>query len=198
MIAAAARLAAPRWRLPVTGILGAWIVAVGTGRVVAMQGEWDVSRNAYPAQSRTLSDLTAAAPDLKQGSLVLLLDDGGAWPMTFTFRHALRYLYGDGVVGVVHGGADFLYPWRLTGQGIFVDPWPVIRSEWQVAPTLHPWDTILVVHRGADGRLVVLPEWPEGVLPPLPAGARYAPEGRIRPTPVRDRERRVLAAKGPR
>ena len=129
---------------------------------------------------------------------MLLLDDGGAWPMTFTFRHALRYLYGDGVVGVVRGGADFLYPWRVTGQGIVVDPWPVIRGEWQVAPTLHPWDTILVVHRGADGRLAVLPKWPEGVLPPLPAGARYAPEGRIRPTPVRDRERRVLAAKGPR
>ena len=99
---------------------------------------------------------------------------------------------------MVHGGADFLYPWRVTGQGIVVDPWPVIRGEWQVAPTLHPWDTILVVHRGADGRLAVLPGWPEGVLPPLPAGARYAPEGRIRPTPVRDRERRVLAAKGPR
>ena len=98
----------------------------------------------------------------------------------------------------MHGGADFLYPWRVTGQGIVVEPWPVIRGEWQVAPTLHPWDTILVVHRGADGRLAVLPRWPEAVLPPLPAGARYAPEGRIRQTPVRDRERRVLAAKGPR
>ena len=194
----AARLAAPRWRLPLTGLLGAWIVAVGTGRVVAMQGEWDVSGNAYPVQSRTLSDLTAVAPDLEPGSLVLLLDDGGAWPMTFTFRHALRYIYGDGVVGVVHGGADFLYPWRLTGQGIVVDPWPVIRGEWHVAPTLHPWDTILVVHRGADGRLAVLPEWPEAVLPPLPPGARYAPEGRIRPSPTRDRERQVLAARGPR
>ena len=197
-IAAAARLAGPRWRPVVAAALGAWVVAVGTGRVVAMQVEWDASRNAYPAQSRMLSDLTAAAPDLERGSLVLLLDDGGAWPLTFTFRHALRYLYGPGVIGVVHGGADFLYPWRVTGQGIAVDPWPVIRGEWQVAPTLHPWDTILVVHRAADGRLAVLPRWPEGVLPPLPAGARYAPDGRIRPTPVRDRERRVLAAKGPR
>jgi hypothetical protein len=197
-IAAVARLVGSRWRPVVAAALGAWIVAVGTGRVVAMQAEWDASRNAYPAQSETLSDLTVAAPDLEPGSVVLLLDDGGAWPMTFTFRHALRYLYGDDVVGVVHGGADFLYPWRLTGQGIVIDPWPVIRGEWQVEPTLHPWDTILVVHRGADGRLVVLPEWPEDVLPPLPAGARYAPEGRIRPTPVRDRERRVLAAKGPR
>jgi hypothetical protein len=196
-IAAAARLVAPPWRLPVTGLLGVWIVAVGTGRVVVMQAEWDASRNAYPAQSRMLSDLTAAAPDLERGSLVLLLDDGGAWPMTFTFRHALRYLYGEGVVGIVRGGADFLYPWNVTDQGIVVSPWPVIRGEWRVAPTFHPWDTILVVHRGADGRLSVLPKWPEGVLPPLPAGARYAPERLIRPTPVRVRERRVLAAQGP-
>jgi hypothetical protein len=197
-IAALARLVAPRWRPAVAAALGAWVVAVGTGRVVAMQAEWDASRSLYPAQAATLSALVRAAPGLEPGSLVLLLDGGGAWPMTFTFRHALRYLYGDGVVGIVRDGADFLYPWRVTGQGIVVDPWPVIRREWQVAPTLHPWDTILVVGRGADGRLAVLPTWPEGVLPPLPAGARYAPEGRIRPTPARDRERRVLDAKGPR
>ena len=197
-IAALARLVAPRWRPAVAAALGAWVVAVGTGRIVAMQAEWDASRSLYPAQAATLSALVRAAPGLEPGSLVLLLDDGGAWPMTFTFRHALRYLYGDGVVGIVRDGADFLYPWRVTGQGIVVDPWPVICREWQVAPTLHPWDTILVVRRGADGRLAVLPTWPEGALPPLPAGARYAPEGRVRPTPVRDRERRVLAAEGRR
>jgi hypothetical protein len=197
-IAALARLVGPRWRPVVAAALGAWFVAVGTGRVVAMQAEWDASRSLYPAQAATLAALVRAAPGLEPGSLVLLLDDGGTWRMTFTFRHALRYLYGDGVVGIVRDGADFLYPWRVTGQGIVVEPWPVICREWRVAPTLHPWDTILVVHRGADGRLAVLPRWPEGVLPPLPAGARYAPGERIRPTPVRERERRVLAAKGPR
>ena len=153
-IAALARLVAPRWRPAVAAALGAWVVAVGTGRVVAMQAEWDASRSLYPAQAATLSALVRAAPGLEPGSLVLLLDDGGAWPMTFTFRHALRYLYGDGVVGIVRDGADFLYPWRVTGQGIVVDPWPVIRREWQVAPTLHPWDTILVVaaRRGRPAR----------------------------------------------
>jgi len=197
VIAAVGRLARPRWRPAVAAVLGAWVVAVGTGRVVALQAEWDASRSVYPAQAATLAALTRAAPALEPGSLVLLQDDSGAWPMTFTFRHALRYLYGDGVVGVVHGAADFLYPWRVTGQGIVVDPWPVIRHAWQVAPTRHPWETILVVHRGADGRLAVRPGWPAGVLPPLPAGARYAPVDRIRPAPVRERERRVLAAGGP-
>ena len=88
----------------------------------------------------------------------------------------------------MHGGADHLYPWRLTGQGIVVDPWPVIRGEWHVAPTLHPWDTILVVHRGADGRLAVLPEWPEAVLPPLPPGRG------TRPRDGSGRARRVIGS----
>jgi len=112
MIVAIARVAVPRWRPVVAAALGAWFVAVGTGRVVAMQAEWDRSRSLYPAQAATLSALTRVAPGLAPGSLVLLLDESGSWPMTFTFRHALRYLYGDGVVGVVRDGADFLYPWR--------------------------------------------------------------------------------------
>jgi hypothetical protein len=197
-ITVVAGLASRRWRSMVMVALGAWVVAVGTGRVVAMQEEWKDSRGVFPAQAATLSALTRVAPGLEPGSLVVLIDDSGAWPMTFTFRHALRYLYGDGVVGVVGGGEDFLYPWRVTGQGIVVEPWPVIRGEWQVTPTLHPWDTILVAHRGVDGRVAVLSRWPDGALAPLPAGARYAPEERIRPTPVRDRERRVLAARAPR
>jgi hypothetical protein len=196
-ITALARLLGPRLRLAAAAALGTWVVAVGTGRVVAMQAEWDATRSAYPAQAATLSALTRAAPGLETGSLVLLLDDSGGWPTTFAFHHALRYLYGDGVVGLVRGGADFLYPWSVTGQGIVVEPWPVIRGAWQLAPTLHPWDTILVVHQGADGRLVILPEWPESVLPPLAAGATYAPGGRVLKAAVRVRERRVLDARGP-
>jgi hypothetical protein len=194
VLLAASRLAAPRWRVPIVGLLGCWIVAVGTGRVVAMQAEWDGWRSAWRAQSGTLRGLTAAAPALEPGTLVLLLDDAGAWPMTFTFRHALRHLYGDGVVGVVHGAEEFLYPWRSTGEGIVVEPWPVVRREWQVGPSMHPWESVVVVHRAADGRVGVLARWPEGLLPGRPPGARYAPGERIRPLAVRLRERRILAA----
>ena len=45
-IVAIARLVGPRWRPVVAAALGAWVVAVGTGRVVAMQAEWDASRSA--------------------------------------------------------------------------------------------------------------------------------------------------------
>lgn len=193
-ITAATRLASPRRQAAVAAALGSWVVAVGTGRVVAMQGEWDGFRSAWTGQAGTLSALVAEAPGLEPGTLVLLLDETGAWPMTFTFRHALRYLYGDGVVGVVHGAEQFLYPWRSTGEGIVVEPWPVVRREWQVGPSMHPWESVVVVHRAADGRVGVLARWPEGLLPGRPPGARYAPEERIRPLGVRLRERRMLDA----
>ena len=61
-IAAAARLVGPRWRPVVAAALGAWFVAVGTGRVVAMQAEWDASRSVYPAQAATLSALDPCRP----------------------------------------------------------------------------------------------------------------------------------------
>ena len=181
-----------RWRAVLAGTAGAWIVACGTARVAAMQAEWDGSRSLFPAQAETLARLTAAAPSLVPGTVVLLLDDGApAWPMTFTFRHALRYLYGDGVVGEVIGANDFLYPSRFTSDGLLVTPLPAICAEWQVRPSFHPWDSLVVARRRADGSLVVLADWPAD-LPPLPASARYAPQRRIEATPVHLRERRVL------
>ena len=53
--------------------LGAWVVAVGTGRTVAMQGEWDSFRGVHAEQHRTLSDLVRRAPGLEPGTLVVLL-----------------------------------------------------------------------------------------------------------------------------
>jgi hypothetical protein len=143
----------------------------------------------HPARSHR------GAPALEPGTLVLLLDDARAWPMTFTFRHALRYVYGDGVVGVVHGAEDFLYPWRVTAGGVAVVPWPVIRGEWQVHPSVHPWETIVAVRRAADGTVAVLGRWPDRVLPAPPPGARYAPQERVREAPAEVRHRNVLGAR---
>jgi hypothetical protein len=191
---ALARVLPRRLRAAAAILAGSWIVAVGTGRVVAMQAEWDAGRNAFPAQSRLLSALTQAAPSLKAGTLVILLEQRTSWPMTFPFRHALRYLYGDAVVGIVYSAEDFLYPSYFTREGVAVVPWPVIRSPWQVVPTFHPWDTIVVAREDADGKLTLLASWPPGELPPLPVGARYAPAERVVARAVRVRERRVLEA----
>jgi hypothetical protein len=169
----------PRVRRGGTLVLAGWVVAVGAGRTVAMQGEWDRFRSVFPEQHRTLSELVREAPGLKSGTLVLLLGGGRAWPMSFTFRHAVAYLYPGQALGLVPGGNDMLYPWRFTPGGVAIAPWPVIRGPWGVAPTFHPWSALVVVGPTASGQLGVQSRWPEGVLPPLPAGARYAPSERI-------------------
>ena len=59
-------------------------MAVGTGRTVALQGEWDSFRSVFAEQHRTLSDLVRRAPGFAPGTLVVLLDGGRIWPMTIS------------------------------------------------------------------------------------------------------------------
>jgi hypothetical protein len=172
--------------------LGSWVVAVGAGRTVAMQKEWDEGRNKFPAQHRTLVQLTALAPDLEAHTLVVLIDEAGAWRATFTFRHAVEYVYGRQATGLVWEAEDFLYPSSFLPQGVLCVPYPVIRKEWDSWPTLHRYDEVVVVRLGPDQRLSVLDHWPEGILPPLPGGGRYAPRTRILAAGPPRPERRIL------
>jgi hypothetical protein len=176
--------------------LGAWVVAVGAGRTVALQGEWDDFRGVYPEQHRTLSGLVSEAPGLRPGTLVLLLDGGRVWPLSFTFRHAVAYLYPGQALGLVPGGEDMLYPWSFTPAGVAVRPWPMLQAAWGVAPTFHPWDTLVVVGPGESGALEIRVRWPDGVLPALPPGARYAPLERIARGGRPPASRRILRAPG--
>ena len=182
-LAAAASLAASalplRWRTAALALMGAWVVAVGTGRTIAMQREWDESRSAYLPQRHSLLELTRQVPDTKPNTLILLIDDADAWPATFTFRHAVDYVYDGHALGYVWKAIDFLYPAYFVPLGLYYDPWPVIRKPWGVGPTLHRYDELVVAYAGRDGGLRVLRTWPVPILPPLPPGARYDPEARI-------------------
>jgi hypothetical protein len=166
-----------RWGRLATGLIGAWIIAVGTGRTVAMQRAWDTV-SAYPAQMQMLSSLVRVVPDVQPHTLVVLLDDGKAWRATYGFRHALRYLYQGRAVGYVHGAWDALYPTSFTPEGIRIEPWPVVRAAWRTGVTLHRYDETIVVRYSRQGGVGVLEEWPAD-LPPLPAGAAYDPRSRI-------------------
>lgn len=170
-------------------ILASWIVAVGTGRTLAMQQTWD-RESFYPAQMSMLRGLVGRAPDLRPGTMVILLDEGGAWRATFGFHHAIQYLYEGRAAGCVWGAWNALYPSTLGALGLRSEPWPVIRGPWGVRPRTYLHDEI-VVARFSSGGVEILKEWPEA-LPPPPAGARYDPGSRIldlaRPLP----ERRIL------
>jgi hypothetical protein len=154
-----------------------------------MQQTWD-RESFYPAQMSMLRGLVSRAPDLRSGTMVLLLDEGGAWRATFGFHHAIQYLYEERAAGCVWGAWNALYPATLGAEGLLSEPWPVIRGPWGVRPHTYRHDEI-VVARFSNGSVEILKEWP-ATLPPLPAGARYDPGSRILDLTHPCPERRLL------
>jgi hypothetical protein len=120
----------------------------------------------------------------------VLLAEAGAFPATFTFRHALRYLYGDGVTGTVWGAEPFLYPVYPAPGGFLSRPYPAIRQAWGAGERLHRYEEVAVFRLDRSGRLALVPEWPPA-LAALPPGAEYSPRQRIEPGPGR-REHRLV------
>jgi len=189
LAAAAAAVASwlPRRARPIlAGLFGAWVVTAGVLRTTAFQADWDRG-SPYRDQRRVLLGVTAVAPQVVPGTLVVLLAREGAWPLDLTFRHAIAYLYEGRAVGHVPDTDSFLYDTSFEAGGIQSSPMPVIRDAWHEAPRLFPYESVVVVREDAAGRVVLAEAWPRD-LPPLPPGATYAPRGRILPGP---RSRRV-------
>jgi hypothetical protein len=156
--------------------LGAWIVAAGAGRTAAMQREWDAS-SYWTAQSSSLRAITALAPDVAPGTMVVLFDEAGAWPATFTFRHALQYLYDGRAVGHVVGAHAFLYPTWFTPRGAVTEPLPDVRGPWNAPPTLHRASDMVVLTLRADGSVALQETWP--AILPVPDAGSYDPRRRL-------------------
>jgi hypothetical protein len=189
LAAAAAAIASflpSRARVPLLALFGAWVVTLGALRTAAFQAEWDRG-SPYRDQRRVLLGVTSAAPRVADGTLLVLLTRGGSWPLDLAFRHAIAYLYEGSAVGHVPDTDSFLYETSFEERGIRSSPAPVVREAWREPPRLFAYDSVVVVREGADGRVGLVETWP-GELPPLPAGATYAPRARILPGP---RSRRV-------
>jgi hypothetical protein len=180
-----------RARRPILALLGAWIVAVGTARVAAMQRQWDET-SYWPRQRQTLSSLLSAAPSLLPDTFVVLLDGTGSFPATFTFHHALDYLYGRRVSGVSVGAEPFLYPHFFSKVGVVSVPLDSIRGPWREPVRVFGYDQLVVVREQRGGGVRLLEQWPEGELPALPPGATYRPRERIRVSGERRPEIRIL------
>ena len=157
----------------------AWVVAAGTARTLAMQRDWD-AWGYFAVQRRLLTGLTAAAPDFEPRTLVVLIDEAKAFPATFTFRHAVEHFYEGRATGYVWNASDFLYPLTFGPDGLHDEPWPVIREAWKSPAIVYGYDQVVVARFARTGELSLLQTWPDDVLPALPAGARYQPQGRIR------------------
>ena len=185
-VAAIASFLPRRARSAVVGLFGAWVVTLGVLRTTAFQAEWDRG-SPYRDQRRVLLGVTSIAPQVVPGTLLVLLGQGGTWPLDLTFRHAIAYLYEDHAVGHVPDSDAFLYETSFEPGGIRSSPMPVIRATWDETPRLFPYESVVVVREDTVGRLGLLEAWPRD-LPPLPPGARYVPRSRILPGP---RSRRI-------
>jgi len=188
-LAATAHLLAGRLpaaaRLGALLLFGGWLVVQGTAQTVAMQHAWNTI-SVFEPQVESLRQLVRIAPDLKPNTLVVLLQDPPArtWRASFSFRHAVDYLYAGHAVGHVQGVLNPLYPIEFTPEGVLVEPIRPVRTSWSMPPTRHRYDEIVALRLRRSGQLELLETWPAD-LPPLPDGARYAPHDRIRSGPPR-------------
>jgi hypothetical protein len=189
-----ARLLPTRARLAGACLLGAWVVATGASRIVALQETWN-TRTAYPAQRRALLELTALAPDLEPHTLVVVLKEEGVWPLDLSFRHAVEYLYEGRARGLAAGAEAFLYETRFEPAGVVSEPLPVLRGPWREGLTRYRYDELVVFRRDPGGGLSLLDAWPTE-LPPLAAGVAYAPRSRIRTGAPPPRRLSILASGG--
>ena len=176
-----ARALPPSLRPAAAVLLGAWIVAAGAGRTAAMQRDWDAS-SLWAAQSSSLRAITGAVPDVVPGTMVVLFDEARAWPATFTFRHAMQYLYDGRAVGHVVGAHAFLYPTWFTPRGAVTEPLADVRGPWDAPPTLHRAAEMVVLTLRADGTVELHETWPASL--PAADGAAYAPRARLAPGPL--------------
>jgi hypothetical protein len=178
----------------VAGLLAAWVVGLGTARLSAMQDDWD-GRSYWPTQQAGLASLKEQAPDLVPGTFVVLLDGQAAWPATFTFHHAVSYLYERRATGMVWGAEPLLYPAALGSAGLAVAPHESIRLPWGEGVRLYPHHHLVILRAQPDRSVRLEETWPVGALGPLPSGARYEPRTRVKPGPPGARAEILAAAR---
>jgi hypothetical protein len=138
-----------------------------------------------------LRRLVALAPDLRPNTLVVLLDGRGAWPDTYGFDHAVRYLYEGRARGYVWSAPSLFYPTTFAPDGIRRQVRADVRAAWRESDTFHRYDETVAVRRAADGSVTILERWPARVAV-SPAAASYDPRARIVTGGAEPRARRIL------
>jgi len=179
-------------RRPLVVALGAFVATAGAARTVQLQQVWN-QISAYDRQAGDMRQIAATAADFKPGTLVILFQGTGTWVGTFAFHHALDVVYGRHVAGcVANGREELFYECRQDAQGVHHDPWPVLKPAWGASPRTYRFDEVVVFRSDATGRITLVDEWPAD-LPPLPAGATYAPQARITSSASSPVRRSILA-----
>jgi hypothetical protein len=173
-----ASLAPTRRRHAAFMALAIALVTIAGARTRKLQRGWD-QMSRYPAQHGTLEQLTRLAPAVEPHTLFLLERGAHVWPGSFTFRHAIEYVYARQATGVVWDAAQPLYRSHADASGVTTRPLEILRGPWDVAPTLHSAAETVVLELDEAGTLRILDVWPADI--PGAPGPRYRPRDRIRP-----------------
>ena len=177
----AARGLAPVMRATLLALACAFVAWAGAARSAALQRDWDLERTG-PLQISSLRSLVGLAPRLAPHTLVVALDDSGAWRSSFGFHYALLHVYGGDAAGAVPGRSDLLQRTLATPSGLSSEPLEAVRGAWRIAPDSHAYSETLVVRIGREGDASLVAAWPRE-LSPFDPGGTYAPLQRLRPGP---------------
>lgn len=180
-----------RARAIVAAGCAAFVVATGAARVERLQHRFD-RLSSYGRERSAVIQMLHLAPELKPGTLVLLLDHSRTWLGTFVFHHALDLAYGRGVAGCVPNARESLfYACYQDADGVRHEPWPILAEAWGEAPRSFRFDEIVAFRADPSGRLELLEAWPHE-LPQPPQGSRYAPRDRLDAPRVHPARRSLL------
>jgi hypothetical protein len=179
LLAAAITLVAsklrPPWRLIAAALLGAWVVAVGTGRTMAMQRDWNAS--IYANQRRTLRQLTYIAPQFEPHTFVVLRCTPDLDVRLLVRQGDRLPLRGQGAARC-HGADSLLYGTRYEPTGVVRSARPSCAGRGAKRRSFTATKLVVFLEH-ENGVLSVLDSWPED-LGPLPTGQVYSPRSRIR------------------
>ncbi len=173
-----AELAPRAGRLAVLAGLGALVAGVGASRTAALQATWDAIGR-YPRQAAALSQITARAPGLAPGTLVVVVGADDIWIGSYALHHGLQLVYGRHVAGcMLNPREPLFYECQLGPDGLRLVPWRVLQQAWHEPARLYRFQDIVVLRVASAHRIMLLDSWP-GELGAIPPGARYEPAARL-------------------
>jgi hypothetical protein len=171
-----------QWLIQLLGTL--YITMAGTAMVGYVQDQMDYYGATWGTAARFMRSLAEFAPDLKDRTLIIYIENPDMFETPFTagvsFQYAMRYFYGDRATGIIPTDNVF-------GSGEIDDSGVAVEEQW-VGRNEYGWNEIIFIGRHEDGTIYVMDEIPEPYYEP-DRQALYAPGARVVQGPVNERIR---------
>jgi hypothetical protein len=169
-----------RWPVQLLGVL--YITMTGTAMVGYVKDQLDYYGATWGTSARFMRSLAEYAPDLKDGTLIMYIENPDMFETPFTagfsFQYAMRYFYEDRATGIIP--TDNIFDsWAINDSGIALDERWVGHHE-------YGWDTVIFIGRHEDETVYVMNEIPAPYYEP-DRQAVYDPGARVVQGPISER-----------